>query len=680
MKLLLGLALLLLPARGWAQLPAEDGGAGTQRIDAETVRFSLDRPGAERVLVTGSWDAWLAHELAAEGQGIWAITLPVPTSRHLYRFVVDGLPSIDPSNEAIDVAPDGGLVSILDELALASEILTVEPAAPAAPMLGPLRLGARYRGLTSQELRESGLPPTEGLHLLDVPVAASLPGHGSLHLLFNARARGDAENADLQLRQVRADTHLSRARVRLFRNHPADPGGGAPLTIVAQRGRYAHPLGLEAQGAAGRLRFGDLRATIVQMDVDAGVLGESSRLGALALQSPLGPATIHWSGARESNRVSRFVFGDQVWSERPAQVDTLREDRSLATGWRLAASHGPKRSDSGLLALAAFTRGRAEWIPETLWRGEEAFAPSGESAVEESENHAYELALGWQRAPSSGVWRWARAAWVREETNPQAGAALTSDRVELGMALASADWDAWLQTAWRRLEGGEGANDPLLWDWIWRGQAAGVGRASWWQLPLLGLPELVELSATLRLPGEEPAPAAEARAQLGHRAPLPAPLVSPWSSRISLQAWWESAAAPALTLLQGSVEYRIRKAFFARADLLTVARDQPDLGLSSLTLVPYLAAGYSPEENLSVVLGLGVDPFTDDPVTREPVERGREDLLIDAAGYTIDADKQARGRRISRGDHALAERARISLELVYRFGEARLPILGRERR
>ncbi|MAE72272.1 MAG: hypothetical protein CME06_17615 [Gemmatimonadetes bacterium] len=672
--LIRGSALARAPAVAEAaellDAPAVQSG-GFERVHADTVRFELENALAKGAAVSGSWDGWVAHPLArGADQRLWKARLAVPSGRHLYRFVVDGLPSIDPANLAIDVAGDGGLASVLEGNAPVAGSSRVEepaivPAAAPAPALGPLHWGVRYRGLTTQDVVETDIRPVEGLHTLDLPVTAKMRGYGRADLLFGAKARGDTENADVQLLQVGALVRLSRARVRLFRNFTASPSGGAPMPLVATKGRFGHPLGLEAQGASGRLRFGDLRATLLQLEGEGGLLGPAGRLGVAALSGPIGPLRVSWSGARESDRSRRFVLRDEQWEERPAGIDSLMEERTLATGWRLGATV-PPADDGGFVAEMAWTSGGSEWRPEARWIAEIAEDLPDDGRTESiSVSRRWIVEMGWISPDGLGPFRGlrdGRIGWEGERIDPAGEAVRRADRIDLQLALSRSSWDVVLRVAHRHTSGVDRANDPLLTDWVWRGMVPGVGRATWWELPLLGLGDLTNFSVHASFPAD----AGEA----GAEAAL-------WRCRFETKGWFSGIRAPLLATARCTLERDIGKEFFARADLLAVGRDQPSLDLRSHTLAPFFEVGYRPRSELLLTAGLGVDPLSDDPLTREQIDRGREDFLVDRSGYhsLVALDDRSFSRGVRDADRALAGRMRLGLELIFRFGESRRPIL-----
>ncbi len=661
---------------------------GFERVHPDTLRFSLFHATATEVWLAGSWDDWRTHPMRRGADRAWVARLAVAPGRHVYRYTIDGFPSTDPANQAMDVAADGGLVSVLDTaspvpLTAASSATTADASASIAPSLGPLRLGVRYRGVSLQDVEGTEALPIEGLHTLDLPVAAKLRGYGRTDLLFGSRASGDTETADVRLLHVRAAVRLDRARVRLFRNFPALPSGAAPPPLVASIGRFGHPLGLESQGASGRLRFGDLRATVLQLVGEEGLLGPAARLGAAGVSGPIAGLRLSWSGARESDRETRFVAGDEIWDARPVEVDSLREDRSSCNGWRLALSM-PAPEEDGPLGAISYTRGESRWSEEAWWIGERRSEAGAEESFAISDNQSWSVALGWvwSRERRSSLPRWARVDWDREEIDPAPDARRSADRLRGRVGWIGSRLSLVAGASHRRTTGVDRRNDPLLTDWVWRGMAEGVGRASWWELPLLGLPGRSELTLSLEYPSTEAGAQVIDLAAAGARFPTPVSSKQlPWVARLESAASFDGMRAPLLTTTRCIVERAIGDQFFARADLWLVTRDQPALALSSRTIAPYGEFGYRPGGGLLLTLGLGVDPIADDPLTREPLDRGREDFLVGRADYydLVELDDAPFARSLRSAEHALAGRIRVGLELVYRFGEPRPRILGGSR-
>ena len=60
--------------------------------------FTLDAPGAQSVVVTGSFCDWAreGHPLRRDGNGTWKTVLTLPPGRYEYRLVVDGQWQDDP--------------------------------------------------------------------------------------------------------------------------------------------------------------------------------------------------------------------------------------------------------------------------------------------------------------------------------------------------------------------------------------------------------------------------------------------------------------------------------------------------------------------------------------------------------------------------------------------------------
>ena len=73
------------------------------------VRFSLSRPDATSVALSGVFNQWSAssHPLSRDGQsGMWTVVVALPPGEHLFMYVIDGLQWITPPL-ADDFVDDG---------------------------------------------------------------------------------------------------------------------------------------------------------------------------------------------------------------------------------------------------------------------------------------------------------------------------------------------------------------------------------------------------------------------------------------------------------------------------------------------------------------------------------------------------------------------------------------------
>ena len=79
---------------GWATPLA----AYSKKSDYVPVRFSLHRPEADDVRVTGSWNNWDPEgiRMAKDESGLWSITIPLKPGTHYYKFYIDGKWVADP--------------------------------------------------------------------------------------------------------------------------------------------------------------------------------------------------------------------------------------------------------------------------------------------------------------------------------------------------------------------------------------------------------------------------------------------------------------------------------------------------------------------------------------------------------------------------------------------------------
>lgn len=85
------------------------------RPDLVNVRFELTAGGASAVYVTGTFNGWhaTACPLQRRGRDSWSTELALAPGTYEYRFVVDGLWTMDPMSAAAVPNIFGGMNSIL---------------------------------------------------------------------------------------------------------------------------------------------------------------------------------------------------------------------------------------------------------------------------------------------------------------------------------------------------------------------------------------------------------------------------------------------------------------------------------------------------------------------------------------------------------------------------------------
>lgn len=70
------------------------------------VRFTLSAPSAKSVAITGSFNRWdpYGQPLSGPGRrGVWSITLPLPSGRYEYAFIINGTTWMtDPGSVNVD--------------------------------------------------------------------------------------------------------------------------------------------------------------------------------------------------------------------------------------------------------------------------------------------------------------------------------------------------------------------------------------------------------------------------------------------------------------------------------------------------------------------------------------------------------------------------------------------------
>ena len=79
------------------------------------VNFICKAQGAKRVCLVGEFNSWdpEAHPMQRQSDGAWLVQVPLHHGHHQYRFLVDGIPELDPQSTgtAKDIA--GKRVSLI---------------------------------------------------------------------------------------------------------------------------------------------------------------------------------------------------------------------------------------------------------------------------------------------------------------------------------------------------------------------------------------------------------------------------------------------------------------------------------------------------------------------------------------------------------------------------------------
>lgn len=78
----------------------------------KSVMFSLDAPESRQVAVAGAFNGWEPQEMVRGVDGVWRLTVLLPTGTHAYRFLVDGSWMPDPNNSRRQANDLGGHDSV----------------------------------------------------------------------------------------------------------------------------------------------------------------------------------------------------------------------------------------------------------------------------------------------------------------------------------------------------------------------------------------------------------------------------------------------------------------------------------------------------------------------------------------------------------------------------------------
>ena len=78
-----------------------------------TVRFVAPAmPNSREVCVAGDFTEWKPQRMRKQKNGAYAVTLPLNTGRHQYKFLVDDAWMLDPENDQYAVSPIGTTNSV----------------------------------------------------------------------------------------------------------------------------------------------------------------------------------------------------------------------------------------------------------------------------------------------------------------------------------------------------------------------------------------------------------------------------------------------------------------------------------------------------------------------------------------------------------------------------------------
>lgn len=108
---------LALEVEIWAEVsaagPSEAVGGLSPTVSR---RFGIRAPEAERVGLAGSWNGWNPEvdPLHRGPDGRWSAEVRLPPGRHAYKFVVDGVWTLDPAQPSMRTESDGTVNSVVE--------------------------------------------------------------------------------------------------------------------------------------------------------------------------------------------------------------------------------------------------------------------------------------------------------------------------------------------------------------------------------------------------------------------------------------------------------------------------------------------------------------------------------------------------------------------------------------
>jgi 1,4-alpha-glucan branching enzyme len=93
----------------------ERGNRYTAQQTIHQVNFSCVAPGAKQVCLTGDFNHWnpSANPMNRMPDGGWVLSLPLHHGHHLYYFLIDGRPTLDPLSMGVARNERGETVSLI---------------------------------------------------------------------------------------------------------------------------------------------------------------------------------------------------------------------------------------------------------------------------------------------------------------------------------------------------------------------------------------------------------------------------------------------------------------------------------------------------------------------------------------------------------------------------------------
>ena len=84
------------------------------KVSLLSVTLRLHAPHAKSVAAVGSFDPGKPHAMRSTHDGYWHVSLELKRGRYDYRFLVEGVPTLDPKSFGVVSHPDGSKSSLLE--------------------------------------------------------------------------------------------------------------------------------------------------------------------------------------------------------------------------------------------------------------------------------------------------------------------------------------------------------------------------------------------------------------------------------------------------------------------------------------------------------------------------------------------------------------------------------------
>jgi hypothetical protein len=651
-------------------LAARPASAGV-RVEEDEVIFTVRAAGAQQVYLVGDFNNWNPTVEPMEKEGdTFTISLFLVEGSYRYKFVVDGVWTVDPDNPG---DPQKGSLLRLEERAGGYALSTDQPEPEKA--VPTVQTAFRYIGQFRRDDGEGGSDQIADFYLfVDRP---SLRGRIDLQSLDHTW-KWSPLSADVDVDRVFLEAKSGRLTFTGFENDSTWTSRG-PVTLVGRDGVFDYNAGFDRHGVSAELEPSD---AIVLRALYTDHTGERPAAGL----------------AVPSSAVSAFAAGSapdtSVYLRRDTAADADQAAFEVAIDASDFAVGCVRRFDRGLFpgALADLTRSGAD-LPARVYDTRESRDVTLYWARLKS-LFGVGATIGYARG-SSDV-RLLRRSSVDAEPGDALSAGADARDVDSGLPFLKSDrWtasvegaDAWWRVWWDRVSYDfDSRLYPRSSAVVHRGGARVSRALGAWNAEFAvrytdqkygDTPADLHVDTPARdlwLYGRDELDVVDIVA-FDHDRYSDARLSVTWSAGEATAPWLPRTAASAvgggvfdaleLTQVRGRAEFAYRGDFYAGLDGRLAAYDRDEWSVKETFLSGWVEVGYR-RHPVDVNLGWGFDPLVYDPVVNDYHDIGRTRWLRGALDGAVRGAGDELGARLVDRERRLEGANAVKLECVVRF-------------